>query len=43
MPSEEGCLEWKSLEWKSLEWILSSRDVVKNIPLFIEDGIRFWQ
>jgi 8-oxo-dGTP diphosphatase len=32
IPSEEG-----SLEWKSLEWILSSRDVVANIPLFIED------
>jgi 8-oxo-dGTP diphosphatase len=32
MPSEEG-----SLEWKNLDWILSSRDVVENIPLFIED------
>jgi 8-oxo-dGTP diphosphatase len=36
MPSEEG-----SLEWKSLEWILSSRDVVENIPLFIEDVLDF--
>jgi 8-oxo-dGTP diphosphatase len=36
MPSEEG-----SLEWKNLDWILSSRDVVENIPLFIEDVLDF--
>ena len=34
--SDEGILEWKKLDW-----ILSSKDVVENIPFFIEDVLNF--
>ncbi|MFP7298746.1 NUDIX hydrolase [Neobacillus niacini] len=34
--SDEG-----KLEWKQLDWILSSKDVVGNIPYFIEDVLNF--
>jgi len=30
--SDEG-----NLDWKSVDWILESKDVVENIPLFIEE------
>jgi 8-oxo-dGTP diphosphatase len=36
LSSDEGILEWKKLEW-----ILSSKDVVENIPFFIEDVLNF--
>lgn len=36
LPSDEGILEWKKLDW-----ILSSKDVVANIPYFIEDVLNF--
>lgn len=29
------------LEWKKLDWILSSKEVVGNIPFFIEDVLNF--
>ncbi|MEH7253689.1 NUDIX domain-containing protein, partial [Neobacillus niacini] len=36
LSSDEGILEWKKLDW-----ILSSKDVVPNIPFFIEDVLDF--
>jgi 8-oxo-dGTP diphosphatase len=30
--SDEG-----TLDWKIIDWILESKDVVENIPLFIEE------
>lgn len=27
------------LEWKSIDWILQSKDVVSNIPLFLEEVV----